>query len=58
MTTYTVHEHRGGSEVVAETAFSLDVALVGGVLDATFIKFQRRRKLIAQFEWVDDHVGK
>jgi len=39
-----------GTEVVATIGFALDVGLVGGLLDATIIKRQRRRELNAQFD--------
>jgi len=42
-----------GVRVVAETDFSLDVALVGDLLDATVIKRQRRRELDAQFDHLE-----
>ncbi|GAB3311316.1 SRPBCC family protein [Haloplanus rallus] len=42
-----------GVRVEAETDFSLDVALVGDLLDATVIKRQRRRELDAQFDHLE-----
>ncbi|MFD1571043.1 SRPBCC family protein [Halorubrum laminariae] len=52
-TTYAVAPAPDGSEVEATTAFALDVALVGDVLDATIVKRQRRRELAAQFDWLE-----
>ena len=57
VTTYTIFDREDGSEIIAETEFSLDVAVVGELLDATFIKFQRRRELNAQFDWIEDRVA-
>lgn len=55
-TTYRVSETPDGCEVVATTAFALDVALVGSLLDATVIKRQRRKELDAQFDWLEGVV--
>ena len=52
VTTYTVTSDQASTTVVAETEFSLDVALVGSVLDSTVIKRQRRRELNAQLAYL------
>ncbi|WP_200531227.1 SRPBCC family protein [Halorubrum sp. LN27] len=52
-TTYAVSPAPDGSEVEATTEFALDVAIVGGVLDATVIARQRRTELAAQFDWLE-----
>ena len=53
-TEYAVAPSVEGCEVTATTAFALDVALLGDLLDATLIKRQRRRELSAQFDWLED----
>lgn len=53
-TAYTVEAAGSGTELSATTRFALDVAFVGGLLDATIIKRQRRRELTAQFDWLAD----
>jgi carbon monoxide dehydrogenase subunit G len=57
VTSYAVEERASGTEVTATTEFALDVALVGGVLDATVIKRQRRKELAAQLDWLEDDSG-
>ena len=52
VTTYAVTSDQASTTVVAETEFSLDVALVGSVLDSTVIKRQRRRELNAQLAYL------
>jgi hypothetical protein len=52
-TTYTIEATDGGCEIMATTEFAIDVALVGGLLDATVIKRQRRNELTAQFDWLE-----
>lgn len=52
-TTYAVSPAPDGSEVEATTAFALDVAIVGDVLDSTVIERQRRKELTAQFDWLE-----
>jgi len=52
-TEYVVTPTADGSEVTATTAFALDVALVGDLLDATVIERQRRAELSAQFDWLE-----
>ncbi|GAB3685061.1 hypothetical protein GCM10028857_14910 [Salinarchaeum chitinilyticum] len=42
-----------GTEVTATTEFAMDVPLVGGILDATVIKRQRRTELAAQLDWLE-----
>jgi hypothetical protein len=49
-TRYEVAPADGGTEVTATTEFALDLALVGGFLDATVVKHQRRRELESQFD--------
>lgn len=46
-----------GTRVEATTDFSLDVALVGDLLDATIIRRQRRKELEAQFDHLDATLG-
>lgn len=55
-TSYTVTAVADGAEVTATTEFGLDVAIVGGVLDSTIIKRQRRKELYAQFDWLESVV--
>jgi hypothetical protein len=57
-TTYAVSPTDGGTEVTATTAFELDLAVVGDVLDSTVIERQRRKELTAQFDWLDAHAGR
>jgi hypothetical protein len=52
-TTYTIESTENGCEITATTEFGIDVALVGGLLDATVIKRQRRNELDAQFDWLE-----
>lgn len=52
-TAYVLTEHANGTEVEATTDFALDVALIGGFLDATVIKRQRRMELDAQFDYLE-----
>lgn len=47
----------GTTEVTATTEFAMDVAIVGGLLDATVIKRQRRRELAAQLDWLAERCG-
>lgn len=53
-TTYSLTPVAGGdaTDVQAVTEFSLDVPVVGDVLDSTVISRQRRRELEAQFDWL------
>lgn len=57
-TTYAVEPRADGdeAEVTARTAFSLDVPVVGDVLDATLIERQRRKELRAQLDWLEDEA--
>lgn len=62
VTSYAVEANEDGSddeatEVTATTEFAMDVALVGGILDATIIKRQRRKELGAQLEWLAENSG-
>lgn len=52
-TAYTANSTPGGCEVTATTEFAVDVSLVGGILDSTIIKRQRRKELSAQFDWLE-----
>jgi len=45
--------NRVATHVTARTEFAMDVAIVGGVLDATIITRQRRRELDAQLDWLE-----
>ncbi|MFB6118031.1 SRPBCC family protein [Halosegnis sp.] len=56
-TTYTVTPTDEGCTVAAETAYALDVGLVGDFLDATVIDRQRRRELTAQFDHLAERFG-
>lgn len=56
-TGYTVTAVADGTAVTATTEFALDVAIVGGVLDSTIIKRQRRKELNAQFDWLESVVA-
>ncbi|MFB6131289.1 MAG: SRPBCC family protein [Salinigranum sp.] len=56
-TAYVVSEEGEGTRVEATTEFSLDAAVVGSVLDATVIRYQRRRELNAQFDYLEERVG-
>lgn len=58
-TTYTVDPAEGGdaSVVTATTDFSLDVPVLGDVLDATVIKRQRRKELENQFDWLQQQAA-
>jgi len=54
-TTYVVEPAAAdgaASVVTATTEFSLDVPILGDVLDATVIKRQRRKELDGQFDWL------
>lgn len=53
-TRYLLEEGEDGVHVEAETAFALDLAVVGGFLDATVISRQRRRELEAQMDYLED----
>jgi hypothetical protein len=56
-TRYELAERDGRTTVTATTEFALDVAAVGSFLDATVIKFQRRRELRAQLDYVEGRVS-
>ncbi|MFB6122025.1 MAG: SRPBCC family protein [Haloferacaceae archaeon] len=56
-TRYELTERDGTTTVEATTEFALDVAAVGSFLDATVIKFQRRRELTAQLDYVETRVA-
>lgn len=55
-TRYTVTPRETGCEVTAETAFAIDVVLVGDLMDATVVGRQRRRELNAQFDWLAERA--
>jgi carbon monoxide dehydrogenase subunit G len=57
VTRYSLVETADGTEVTATTEFAMDVAIVGGVLDATVIKRQRRKELAAQLDWLEEECG-
>lgn len=56
-TRYELTERDGKTTVEATTEFALDVAAIGSFLDATVIKFQRRRELNAQFDYVETRIA-
>jgi len=55
-TAFTLRPTPDGTEMKATTEFAIDIALVGGVLDATVISRQRRRELEAQFDYIEEVV--
>ena len=57
-TTYTVDPAENGDAAVvtATTEFSLDVPVLGDVLDATVIRRQRRTELESQFDWLQQQA--
>lgn len=55
-TVYEAESHPDGTLVTADTTFSVDVTLVGELLDATVIKRQRRRELNSQFDYLERAV--
>lgn len=55
-TRYELTPHGDQTELTATTAFEVDVALVGLILDATVIKRQRRRELTAQFAYLAENI--
>jgi len=56
-TRYELADGDEGTTLTATTTFSLDVALVGLILDATVIRRQRKTELRAQFEYLADATG-
>lgn len=56
-TAYGLTETSDGVEVAATTDFALAVAVVGGLLDATVIKRQRRRELNGQLDYLEAATG-
>jgi hypothetical protein len=56
-TRYEIEETPTGSRLTGTTSFELDVGLVGGILDATVIKRQRRKEIDAQFDWVEESLA-
>ncbi|MUW14714.1 SRPBCC family protein [Halorubrum sp. CBA1125] len=57
-TAYRLDAGGDGTDVKATTAFELDVAVVGAVLDSTIIERQRRTELAAQLDWLEDRVSR
>ncbi|GAA0204190.1 SRPBCC family protein [Halobaculum roseum] len=55
-TAFTLTSVPDGTEVEATTEFALDIPLVGGVLDATLIKRQRRTELEAQLDYIEEAI--
>jgi len=56
-TTYALQPHDGRTRVTCETAFELDVSLVGPLLDSTVISRQRRKELTAQLDYLAKTAG-
>lgn len=56
-TRVSVSETASGSAVTMTTDFEIAIDLVGGLLDATVIKRQRRREINAQFDWLESLVN-
>jgi carbon monoxide dehydrogenase subunit G len=56
-TEYHIEAVTDGTRVEATTDFSLDVALVGDLLDSTIIRRQRRKELDAQFDHLEATLG-
>lgn len=56
-TAYALTETENGVDVTATTDFALDVPVVGGLLDATIIKRQRRRELRGQLDYLETAAG-
>lgn len=56
-TYYELEATDDGTLVTATTNFSLDVALVGELMEATVVKRQRRRELEAQFDWLEEQLA-
>ena len=53
VTRYNVDSDGEGTLVTATTGFSLDVDVVGSILDGTIIARQRRKELDAQFDYLE-----
>jgi hypothetical protein len=53
-TRYTLEAGEGTVTVTATTDFSLDVGVVGPILDGTIISRQRRKELTGQFDYLED----
>jgi len=56
-TSYALQPTDGRTTVTCETAFELDVSLVGPVLDSTVISRQRRKELNAQLDFLEQTAG-
>jgi hypothetical protein len=56
-TRYELDAVEAGTQVTATTEFELG-GVVGPVLDATIVKRKRRSELNAQFDWLEDAVGR
>lgn len=50
-------ETEAGRKVTARTDFALDVSVVGGFLDGTVIRRQRKRELRNQFDYLEAETG-
>ncbi|QFU84748.1 SRPBCC family protein [Natronorubrum aibiense] len=55
-TRYELDTYGNHTELTATTAFELEMALVGMILDATVIKRQRRKELAAQFDYLAEKI--
>jgi len=55
-TVYRLDDADRGTRIEATTDFSLDVALVGDLLDSTIIRRQRTKELEAQFDYLESTV--
>jgi hypothetical protein len=56
-TAYELTETEAGRKVTARTDFALDVSVVGGFLDGTVIRRQRKRELRNQFDYLEAETG-
>lgn len=56
-TTYDVEETADGVRVVAETTHrSVDLPVLGEVIDAAVVDRQRRKEIEAQFDWLESQL--
>lgn len=56
-TRVTLEETNNGTEVTMTTDFELGIDLIGGLLDSTVIKRQRKREISNQFEWLERELA-
>lgn len=56
-TAYELAETEVGTKVTARTDFALDVSVVGGFLDGTVIRRQRKQELRKQFDYLEAETG-